>query len=522
MRKNAQIRTPGPRIPRPIQNVMANWSGYIFSATITFFLTPFVVQHLGSTGYGVWTLLTSLTGYLGLLDLGVRGTVTRYIARFHAQADHAEASRATASALAVFAVSGSLAVLISVILAAFAVDAFNMPDEFKSAAKTVFVVAGFTAGVSLVSGVFGGVIAGLQRFGLLNMIENFSGGLRALAIVMMLSHGYSLQALALIHLAFSVLNGLAYGIASRRLYPELSLRLKDSSRSHLRMILSFSTYLFILNISNLLIFYTDTMIIGAFLSVSMITFFAIAGTLMSQVRVILRGITTAMTPLASSLDAHISNVGLQSTHLRASRYATMVIAPILVTFMLRGESFINLWMGDEYGELSGRVLLILALALLLTTGNHVSAAIMVGMGRHKGMVPIAVGEALCNLLLSILLVQSLGVEGVAWGTAIPNIAFGILCWPWYIHRTLGVSIRTYLISIWLRPGTALILFALASASIEEFWPATNLVLFFSQVAMVLPLALVGYWWICFDSAERQSIRSRLWHPSIELQRINAE
>jgi len=193
-----------------------------------------------------------------------------------------------------------------------------------------------------------------------------------------------------------------------------------------------------------------------------------------------------------------------------------------VTFMLRGESFINLWMGDEYGELSGRVLLILALALLLTTGNHVSAAIMVGMGRHKGMVPIAVGEALCNLLLSILLVQSLGVEGVAWGTAIPNIAFGILCWPWYIHRTLGVSIRTYLISIWLRPGTALILFALASASIEEFWPATNLVLFFSQVAMVLPLALVGYWWICFDSAERQSIRSRLWHPSIELQRINAE
>ncbi len=43
---------------------------------VAFFLTPFVVNSLGSTAYGIWVLLMSLTGYYGLLDLGVSAALT--------------------------------------------------------------------------------------------------------------------------------------------------------------------------------------------------------------------------------------------------------------------------------------------------------------------------------------------------------------------------------------------------------------------------------------------------------------
>ena len=55
-----------------LRNIFSNWTGYLITILVGFFLAPFVLHHLGNTGYGVWTLVLSLTGYFGLLDLGIR------------------------------------------------------------------------------------------------------------------------------------------------------------------------------------------------------------------------------------------------------------------------------------------------------------------------------------------------------------------------------------------------------------------------------------------------------------------
>src|SRR5437870_2424255 len=88
---------------RVVRNVLSNWGAFVFAALVSFFLSPFLVRSLGDARYGVWVLLVSIVGYLGLLDLGVRGAVTRYVARFHAAREHDSANRVASTALAVFA-----------------------------------------------------------------------------------------------------------------------------------------------------------------------------------------------------------------------------------------------------------------------------------------------------------------------------------------------------------------------------------------------------------------------------------
>ena len=72
---------------RVLRNIFSNWTGYFVTVVVGFFLAPFVLHHLGNTGYGVWTLVLSLTGYFGLLDLGIRSSVGRFVARYVALAD---------------------------------------------------------------------------------------------------------------------------------------------------------------------------------------------------------------------------------------------------------------------------------------------------------------------------------------------------------------------------------------------------------------------------------------------------
>src|SRR3989442_1286939 len=404
-----------------VRNVLSNWGSYAVAMGVNFFLSPYIVRRLGDTGYGVWTLILALTGYLGLLDLGIRGAVTRYVARFHAQGKHDKAGNVASSALVVFSSAGVLAILASLVLATFVVSRMNIPAQYLMAARVVSVLTGLSVAVSLVNGVFGGIVVGLQRFDLTNSIEVVINILRAATIVLALHLDYGIVTLAFIQLGFTI----ARCIEAKQ----------DESQLH---------------------------------------------------RIVLFG----------------------------SRAGTMVMLPIAMTFMLRGSSFIGLWMGPQYAELSGRILWILSITLLFWAGNAVNAGILLGLSKHKPIVPVLLAEGFCNLALSVIWVKRMGILGVAWGTVVPSLCSSLIFWPWYTRRTLGVHPLAYLTSAWIRPAIAIVPFALGSYLIEHFWPVHHLLLFFLQVALVLPLAIVGYSAVCLDQTQRKDY-SRKFSQSLE-------
>jgi O-antigen/teichoic acid export membrane protein len=482
------------------------------ASLVSFFLSPFVVRHLGNSAYGFWVLIGSLTGYLGLFDLGVRAAVTRYVSRYFVAGSHEEASRTVSSALGIFLAAGTAVVVVSLLLANLVTRAFHIPEAYHGVAPFIVVLCGCSIAVTLVSGVFGGVVAGLQRFDWQNSIDIVAVCLRTLAVVVVLSRGKGLLALAVVHLLFGILTGLTYVWASFRLYPQLQFKAAFLSRQHVKLIFSFGLLSILLDVSRLLVFYTDSVVIGAFLPVALITFFAIAGNLVNYARDFVRGISTTMLPLASAIEARGGLGAIQSVVLKGCRFATLTMAPIAATFLIRGGSFIGLWMGVSYADPSGRVLWILSLGLLFVASGQVGTAIILGLGKHGPFVPVALGEAFANLLLSIVLVRPWGIYGVAWGTVLPSLLVGVTFWPWYFRRTLAIPLIEFVWSTWVRPAIAMIPFAASSYAIERFWPATNLVMFFAQVGALLPVALLGAWFVALVPEDRRELIEKLLLP----------
>jgi O-antigen/teichoic acid export membrane protein len=516
--ETVQNSTPAPvsRLGKPgvVRNVFSNWGSYVIAMAINFLLSPYVVHHLGNTAYGVWTVTLSLTGYLGLLDLGVRGAVTRYVARFHTQQDHEKSSNVASSAMVIFATAGLVAILTSMVLAAFVVGRMKIPAQYVGAARIVLLIIGFNIAVSLVNGVFGGILVGLQRFDLTNSIEVGISLLRAVAIVTALHLGYGIITLAILQLTFTMMRwGANIGLA-RHLYPELRIRLSQADRTGIKLIFSFSVFSFLLHVSDSLIYASDNVVIAAFLPVTAVTFYVIGGNLVEYSRTIAAGISQTMTPLASSVEATRDHRKLQEIVLFGARAGSMIMFPIAITFLLRGSTFIGLWMGSQYAYLSGKVLWILAITLLFWAGNSVTAGSLLGLSKHKPLVPAMLVEGLFNLVLSIILVRGrLGVLGVAWGTAIPSVAANMLFWPWYVHRALGIRPIEYAMSTWIRPTVAILPFALGTYAIERDWPVTHVMFFFVQVVLVLPLAVAGYWLLCLDRTQRE-VYSRKFSQSL--------
>jgi O-antigen/teichoic acid export membrane protein len=489
--------------PRVVRNVISNWGTYVLAMGINFFLSPYVVHHLGNNGYGVWTLIASLTGYLGLLDLGVRGAVTRYVARYHSQADHKNASNVASSAMLIFSSAGLIAFSASVVFAMLVIGRLKIPPQYVGASRIVLVVTGLSVAVSLVNGVFGGILVGLQRFDLTNGIEMANNLLRTFTIVLFLHLGYGIVTLALIQLTFTAARLVANLSMARQLYPELQVKLALADRAGIKLIFSFSIFSFLMHVSASLIYASDNVVIGAFLPVSAVTFYAIGGNLADYTRTLVAGISQTMTPLASSAEAKEDDALMRKIVLFGSRAGTMVVLPIALTLIIRGSSFIGLWMGAQYADRSGAVIRILALTLLFWAANSVTGGTLLGLSKHRPIAAMLLVEGACNLALSILLIRRMGIVGVAWGTVIPSMFSTLIFWPWYIRRALGVNPLTYAVSAWLRPLLAIVPFALATYGVEHYLRAEHLVTFFLQIALVLPLAFASYWVICLDGDKRE-------------------
>jgi O-antigen/teichoic acid export membrane protein len=409
-------------VPGFLRNTIANWSAFVVAAVVSFFLAPFIIHRLGDASYGIWAVLGSLVGYLGLLDFGVRGAVTRFVAGYHAKADHQGAAQAVSGAMRVFGVLATLVIGVSIILAFSLEHLLNIPPSLLEDARSVVLLGGLAMAAAFVGGVFSGIVAGLYRFDLDSGVEIAMTLIRAAAVVVALETGYGLVALGVIQLAISVLRGGIAFIMVRRLYPQLAFLGTGTTRDMVRQLLSFSLFSSLIHFSSILIYHTDSLVIGAILPIGLVTYYSIAAMLIEYARQIVAAMSRIVTPRASALQAHGGDAAAADAILRIGAVATLVTVPIALTFLIRGESFIALWMGLEYAPLSSPVLIVLAATVWLYGGRGIAAAGLIGLNKHHGLAAAIGAEAVANIGLSSCCryVSCRGASNDSWASVCGN------------------------------------------------------------------------------------------------------
>jgi O-antigen/teichoic acid export membrane protein len=471
-------------------NVVMNWAATAVNMVVPFFLTPYVVRHLGPLQYGIWILAFSTVSYLGLLDLGLRSAVMRFVSKAQAEDKMEDASRIVGAALWFRLIIAVAVTVLSVLLSLATPHLFKIPPSLLHAAQTTVLLCALGVAVTLVSGVFGAVLVALHRFDLLSSITIAQTIARASGVLLILRSGRGLISLAYWELTVILLAGLLTYTLALKVFPGARTRLRRPESKLLRSIWSYSLTTFVLMIAVQFILNTDSIVVGAFLSVGMVTFYSIGSNLVSYASQVSVAVSSTFIPMASGLEAVGNLEGLQRMLLRGTQAMLGLVFPIALALIFRGKTFISIWMGPQYGQISETVLRILMISLFFAMANATASAIMMAIDKHKPVARWAVCEAALNLGLSLLLVKTIGLYGVAWGTSIAMSFVHLAFWPRYVHKILGLPPRTYIWEGWAKISLGSLPFALACYLADRHWHATNLVVFFAQILVTLPVYAV--------------------------------
>ena len=482
-------------------NVVMNWAATAVNMVVPFFLTPFVVRHLGAVGYGVWIIAVSAVSYLNLLDMGMRSAVIRYVSKAQAKGELAEATSAIHAALWFrMIIAGGVGVL-SFVLAFAVPHMFKIPPDLTRAAQITVLLCALGVGVTLVGGVFGAVLAAINRFDLLSIITMCQTVMRACGVVAILLSGRGLISLACWELTILLLVAIATVLCAIKVFPHSRVRPGRPDMRVVRMIWSYSFTTFVFMIAVQIIANTDNLVVGAFLSVSVVTFYAIGGSLINYAYSISGALSSTFTPLASGLEASGRFDDLRKMLIRGTQATLALALPISAGLFFRGGTFIRLWMGPEYQVVSETVVRVLMLSMFLGVANATAGSIMMAIEKHKPMAHFAVFEALLNLGLSIALVKTIGMYGVAWGTSISMLITHLAFWPYYIKKVLNVSPGTYLWQGWGKPLLGVMPFCIACALADHYWHPAHMIVFFAQMLAVLPVYAIC-WILIFRDESR--------------------
>lgn len=428
------------KIQKLFRGSALNTISLFFNVVILFFLFPFIVDKLGTRLYGLWELLSSLTGYYFLLDFGISTAVSRFIARAIGMKKHNEIISVLSNSVVLFSFMSFISLLITTVLI-ISISAF-VSDELRGVTQLLIAMVGLEFAISLPLRIYQGVLKAYLDFDVLSGIEITKVAVRSLLIVIFLSNGYGIIALVTINVVTNIIFHLSI-LSFARVKYNVTLNRSYVARQKMKELFHFSKHVFLAGLGGVIRSRIDHFIIAGFLGLSSVTVYAVASRIIDFFIKIVQKVTGVLTPVFSTYEGEKDFESIRNTFVTGVKFSTIISSFIGANLIIYGKFFIENWMGKKFLG-AYPVLAILTFSLTIALSQQVSIGVLQSVNKHKYFSMIVIIESLSNLVLTLILVRKFGIIGVAIGTAIPMILTKIFLQPYIVCKSIKLSLKVFL------------------------------------------------------------------------------
>lgn len=491
-------------------NVIWNWSGMAVTMVTGFVVAPILVHRLGDSVYGLWILIASMSGYFGLLDLGVRGSVGRYIAFYRARGEQRQVNVILSTAVAILTGVAVLALLATLLVLLVFFHLFDVPEAHVGAAKVAIIIIGINLAITFPVSVFDGVLWGHERFDLLNAADVPVSLLRAVLTIWLVQGPNDIVTLAWITLLTTAGNELTKVAMSFRINPGLRLNFRLFERASAIQLYGYGLWQFILQIARQISGQLGPLVIGGIVSVPAVTPYSIASRLITYLSQFIVAATGVLTPLATALHARSEVEREQQLYVQGGKWCTVLALMAGAAIAVLGGSLLELWMGARFVPAAYPMLLVLTAGEVLPMSQWLTYSILMGKARHRAVALASLAEVLVAALGGVWAAQHFGGMGVCIVFAAAGFALRGAYLLIYGSRVLGVPLLRYMAGA-LAPAIGAAIAPVGSLLLLVTWhkPATWTQLAAYAIAFGIVYAGLALWLLGAGKYLAAKLRARV-------------
>lgn len=418
---------------------LARLLSYAFSFIIAFLITPIMLDQLGKTGFGFWSLIGSLIGISTFFDLGLSSSLKRFLPLYEVRGDKEKYYQTVVMSCAIFCVCCLVFILFAFLLRHIIFDNFAQGIAYETFLFVYSVVA-IDFAIQLPMRVVVGFLESKLEYDSLAIVELGKSLVRGAGIYGVLHYGMGLESVASVCLGTNLL-GHIFLFLYFRLYhwhKIVNKQFRAFNTEILPELASYSWINFLGSLTDIVKFRLDDFVISRSLGLSLVTPYAVSMKLTNYFDEFVSLVMGQTVPVFSRLDTLGERKSLMIAFTMLTKISTAISVYIGGVLLIFGKLFLDRWIGTSANE-AYPVLAILSVAFVVSLAQYPMGNLMKGISRHGILLVCNIIEAIANIVLSLVMVQYYGILGVALGTAVPMIISRLLLQPYLFCKLVGLT-----------------------------------------------------------------------------------
>lgn len=433
------------RIQNSLRNIIFGVSGQLMSALMGIVVRTVIIYTLGIDYVGIEGLFSSILMMLSLTNLGFETAIIYSLYKPLAENDYCKIRSLMNLYKKAYRIVGIIVLLIGVSLLPFLPYLMNGSTSINNI-NLIYLLFIFNSVSSYYFVYKQSIIIADQQSHIISKIHSVFIIMSNLIQIILLLCFHNFILVLTIQILFRIIENVYIGNKANKLYPFLNVKNDDKLSLEDRKDFFGNLYALLLyRISGVVINGTDNIIISKFMGLSWVGIY-------SNYLLILSTISTFLGYIFYSITASIGNFNVKETSekkyfvFRVLSFASFWIYGLcVISLWSLINPFITIWLGSQY--VLNKYIVFAILLNFFTTGMQTASTSFretTGLFKKGKYRPII--AALINLVVSIILVQKIGIAGVLWGTIISRLCTYFWYDPYVIFKyVFQASVKKYFI-----------------------------------------------------------------------------
>jgi len=444
------------------KNAIFNVLGWFLPVIIFIFITPLLIDNLGTEAFGVVTLIQLVTGYMTVLNFGFSEAIIKQIAE-NRLIDPQRAFNIAWAGLIIFTVVGLIGGISLYILSDWLCNSlFKISEYLRKDSANALRIGSYIFFLQMIAEYYRGLAIGWERFDIPNISRIIRVLLSAIFIVIAITGGGGIT-----EVMHATLLGLVIGLILNIVWMQYispARRIRGEFKNVFVELFHFSKHIFAVRIAGLIATKFSQFLLGTLSSVANVALYEIPTRAAEAGSAMLNRIMQVFYPGFSSLYKSNDKDKVKKIILSVLSVQMLFTVPITTVVLLEGETLISFWINKEIGEQSSIILGIVAISYLVSSLTNIPTFAALGFSRPDIVSKYSFYRAIISMVVAYPLVKFYGLVGAAI-TLLTGSLIGIL----FIHR---VMIDIFAINIFV---------ALRRQIIVHFTISTTIIIVYTEL-----------------------------------------
>ena len=413
----------------------------VLSTLVQLLYTPLLTRMLGQSEYGLYSLVSSIIGYLTVLDLGFGNAIVVYTAKYRAQNKYDEEKKLHGMFFVVYLIIGLVAGLLGLILYFLVPTIFGatMTSVELNKMKIMMLILAFNLAMTFAFSIYSSIINAYEKFTFQKLMSIFNTIMKPLLMIPLLFLGYKSITMCVVITVVNIIVLLSnYFYCRRKL--NINIKFMGFDKVLFKTIFGYSFFIFLSVVVDKVNWSVDQFILGAVSGTVAVSVYSIASHLNTLFVNLSTAVSGVLLPKMSKMVAEkATDDDLTNEFIKVGRIQYLIVFLMASGLTLFGKEFIYAWVGQEYND-SYYIALILIIPLCFLLIQNLGVSFMQAKNMHKFRSVLLAIIAIANIIISIPLAKLYGGIGSAIGTSIALIAGNIIILNIYYQKKVGINV----------------------------------------------------------------------------------